>query len=146
MPKEYMKDVVLQGIIYNSENKTILIGKRKDDPHIKEVSWTFIGGRTDIEHSLEDCLINKIKFKSGLDIEVNKIVFAKTYPERPGLLSIYYLCSVKGGKENPNDDIHELKWVNPGELDQYFTTSLHPWLFDYLKEVDSLMATVVTKN
>lgn len=136
MSKEYMKDVVLQGMIYDSENKTILIGKRENDPHIKEVSWTFIGGRTDIEHSLEDCLINKIKAKSGLGIKVDKIVFAKTYPERPELLSIYYLCSVRGGEENPADDIHELKWIKPVELDQYFTTSLHPWLFDYLKKLN----------
>lgn len=135
MSKEYMKDVVLQAMIFNREDGTVLIGRRENDPNIEVVSWTFIGGRTDIEHTLEECLINKVKLKSGLDISVDKIVFAKTYPERPELLSIYYLCSVKGGEENPDDDIHELKWVRPAELKDYFTTSLHPWLADYLEDL-----------
>ena len=37
--------VTLQAIIYNPKTKKILIGKRENDPHVPQLSWSFIGGR-----------------------------------------------------------------------------------------------------
>ena len=36
------------------------------------------------------------------------------------------------GEEKPGDDLTELKWVNPKELEDYFTTSFHKKLKEYL--------------
>jgi ADP-ribose pyrophosphatase YjhB (NUDIX family) len=121
------------GIIYNRKTKKILIGRRENDLYIKKLTWCFPGGRPAYNKDLEFYLKHEIKIKTGLNIEAKKIVFAKTYPEKREFLSIYYLCEVKGGKEKAGEDLVELKWVKPEEVKKYFTTSLHPKLFKYLK-------------
>jgi 8-oxo-dGTP pyrophosphatase MutT (NUDIX family) len=39
--------VNLLGIIYDPVAKKVLIGRRENDPHLKDLSWVFPGGRPD---------------------------------------------------------------------------------------------------
>ncbi len=124
------------GIVYNPKTRQILIGKREKDPHIKELSWTFPGGRPAYKEDLEFYLKHEIKIKTALDVNVEKIVFAKTYPEKRDFLSIYYFCVFVGGKEKAGEKFVELKWVKPTAVQKYFTTSLHPRVLDYLRTLN----------
>ena len=124
------------GIIYNKKTKKILIGKRENDPYIKELTWVFPGGRPEYKEELEFYLKEEIKKKTGLNVSVKEIIFAKTYPEKRDFLSIYYLCEVIGGKEESGEKFIELKWIKPIDVQKYFTTSLHPNLLDYLKTLN----------
>ena len=123
------------GIVFNPETKKILIGKRENDPNIKELSWCFPGGRPSYGQDLEDCLLEEVQKKTGLAVEVKEIVFAKTYPENRQILSIYYLCDTKSGSEKATGSFVELKWADPKEVKNYFTTSLHPKLEEYLNNL-----------
>jgi len=137
--KKFDKGVFLVnvlGIIYDPKSRKILIGKRENDPYIKELSWVFPGGRPEYKEDLEFYLKKQIKIKTGLDVDVKKVVFAKTYPEKREFLSIYYLCEVVGGEEKAEEKLVELKWVKPTEVKKYFTTSLHPKLLKYLKTLE----------
>lgn len=49
------------GIVYNPKTREILIGKREEDPYIKELSWCFPGGRPDYEDDLEFYLKGGLK-------------------------------------------------------------------------------------
>ena len=124
------------GIVYNSKTRKLLIGKREKDPYIRELSWTFPGGRPAYKEDLEFYLKHEIKIKTGLDVNVKKIVFAKTYPEKREFLSIYYLCEAVGGNEKAGEKFVEIKWVSPADVQKYFTTSLHPELLRYLKTLE----------
>jgi ADP-ribose pyrophosphatase YjhB (NUDIX family) len=126
------------GIVYNPKTKKILIGLRENDPHIKELSWCFPGGRPEYQKNkeLEDYLKYEIKIKTGLEVDVKNVVFAKTYPEKREFLSIYYYCEIRGGKEKAGQKFSKIKWIKPTEVKKYFTTSLHPKLFRYLKTLD----------
>lgn len=124
------------GIVYNAKTRQILIGKREKDPYIKELSWCFPGGRPVYKEDLEIYLKHNIKIKTGVDVEVKKVVFAKTYPEKREFLSIYYYCEFIGGEEMAGEKFVELKWVKPSDVQKYFTTSLHPKLLDYLKSLE----------
>lgn len=124
------------GIVYNPENRRILIGKRENDPHIKELSWMFPGGRPAYKEDLDFYLKHEIKIKTGLDVDVKKVVFAKTYPEKREFLSIYFYCEPIGGEEKAGEKFVEIKWVKPTEVKKYFTTSLHPNLLEYLKTLE----------
>jgi len=133
--KKFGKGVFLVnvlGIIFNPETKKILIGRRENDPYIKELTWCFPGGRPDYNEELEEALKKEIKKKTGLKIESLGAVFAKNYPEKREFLSIYYLCEVVGGKEKAGEGFVEIKWVNPEELEKHFTTSFHPKLKEYI--------------
>lgn len=123
------------GIVYNPKTKQILIGKRENDVYIKELSWTFPGGRPEYKEDLEFYLKHEIKIKTGLEVNVKKIVFAKTYPEKREFLSIYYFCEVISGKEKAGEKFVETKWIKPADVQKYFTTSLHPNLLEYLKNL-----------
>lgn len=115
-----------------------MIGRIENDPYIKELSWVFPGGRSGYEKDLEHHLAEEIKEKTGLDVKVKKVVFAKTYPEKREFLSVYYYCECKivGGEEKSGGNLVELKWVKPSEVTSYFTISLHPKLLEYLKSLD----------
>ena len=123
-------------IIYNPRTKKILIGRRENDPHIKELSWCFPGGRPSYKEDLEFQLKHIIKIKTGLEVDVKKVVFAKTYPEKREFLSIYYFTELVKGKEKLGENIKELKWIKPIEVKNYFTTSLHPEILEFLKTLD----------
>lgn len=117
------------------KNDKVLIGRRENDPYLKNLSWTFPGGRPAYEGELEEYLKLEVKKKTGLDIEPERIIFAKTYPEDRQFLSIYYLVKVIGGEEKAVEKFVEVKWVNPEELKDYFTTSLHPKLYQVILDL-----------
>lgn len=122
-------------IIYDPLTKQILIGHRENDPYIPAISWTFPGGRPAYDKDLEDYLIQEVKGKTGLDIKVNKIVFAKTYPEKREFLSVYYHCEVMDGHLKAGDKFTEVKWISPDDVHAYFTTSIHPVIANYLEDL-----------
>jgi 8-oxo-dGTP diphosphatase len=113
----------------------ILIGKRENDPYIKQLTWCFPGGRPAYNDDLEDYLHLEVKKKTGLDIESERVIFAKTYPEDRRFLSIYYLSRIIGGEEKAGEKFVEIKWVKPEELKDYFTTSLHPKLYQIIVDL-----------
>ena len=123
---------ILLAIIYDPKTKKILIGRRENDPHVEKLTWCFPGGRLCNEEEIEDCLKKKIKLKTGYEISSLGAIFAKTYPEKRDLMAIYYLCEAIGGEEKPGDDLKELKWVSPEELEKHFTTSFHSHLKEYV--------------
>jgi ADP-ribose pyrophosphatase YjhB (NUDIX family) len=124
------------GIVYNTETKQILIGRRENDPYLKDLSWCFPGGRPGYQEDLEFYLKEQVKIKTNLEVAIKNVVFAKTYPEKREFLSIYYLCEFISGEPKPGEKFMEIKWIKPTAVQQYFTTSLHPKLLEYLKTLE----------
>jgi 8-oxo-dGTP diphosphatase len=123
------------GIVRDSQSGKVLIGRREFDPYLRQLSWSFPGGRPAYDDELEHYLRHEVAIKTGFDVSVQKILFAKTYPEKREFLSIYYLCEVVGGVERAGEKFTETKWVAPNELQDYFTTSLHPQLVSLMREL-----------
>lgn len=124
------------GIVYNPETKKILIGKRENDSYIEKLSWCFPGGRPAYDEDLEHYLKLEIKKKTGLEVETKNVVFAKTYPEDRKFLSIYYYCETKDENATTGGSFVEVKWINPTEVAEYFTTSLHKNVLEFLKTLE----------
>ena len=120
------------GVIFNPKNKKILIGRRENDPYVKKLTWCFPGGKLNHNQTAEQTLKQKIKQKTGMKVEDLGPVFSRIFPEEKNFLLIYHLCEVISGKEKPGKNIVELKWVNPEELQKYFTTSFDPRLKEYI--------------
>ncbi|MCX6814084.1 MAG: NUDIX hydrolase [Candidatus Aenigmarchaeota archaeon] len=120
-------------VIYNPKTKKILIGKRENDPNIRKLGWCFPGGRPGYEKDIEYYLQKEVEKKTGLRIGRGKVVFAKTYPEKREILSIYYYVTMDSGEAKPGEKFTEVKWIKPTEVKKYFTTSLHPEVFKFLK-------------
>lgn len=127
--------VIVLGIIFDPIKKKILIGKRQNDPHIKELTWCFPGGILKPKNEVDKALKKHIKEKTGLGIHNLGAIFSKIYSEKEDLLAVYFLTQAFEGKEKAGDDIKELKWVSPKELERYFTTSFNPKLKQYLLDL-----------
>ncbi len=132
MEKADKFEVILLGIIFDPKTKKILIGRRENDPDIPKLSWCFPGGRANHQEDIDKTLKRTIKEKTGLSIKNLGAIFSRTYPEKKDLLSVYFLTEAFEGKERPGQDIKELKWVSPKELEKYFTTSFHKKLKEFL--------------
>ena len=126
--------VVLQAIVYNPDTGMILIGKRENDPNMPELSWTFIGGRSHYDE-LDDSVRRIVKEKSGIDVEVKDVVFSKTYPENRKIMSIYFMTTYDKGLPK-SEHFAEFKWVRPTDVKRYFTTSLHPKVYEFLVKLE----------
>jgi len=127
--------VILLGVIFDPRKKKILIGKREEDPYIKELTWCFPGGRAIQGEDVDQTLKKSVKAKTGYDIKNLGAIFSKTYPEKKDLLAVYFLTQIFEGEEKPGGDLIELKWVSPKELENYFTKSFHKKLKQYLIEL-----------
>ena len=124
---------VVLGVIFDTKTKKILIGKRSDNKDFSELSWAFPGGRPEYGEELEESIKREVKEETGLDIESLGVIFAKTYHEKRDLLAVYFLCEVTGGNLEAGEDFSEVKWISPQELGDYFTTSFHPKLKEYIE-------------
>ena len=120
------------GVIFDPSNKKFLIARRENDPNFKNLKWCFPGGRPNYGEDLEESFEKIIKEKTGLKVKSLGPVFSRLFSEDDKLLMIYYLCETIGGEIKIKGDFVEFKWVNPEELEGYFTTSFDPRLKEFI--------------
>ena len=128
-------EVIVLGIIFDPKKKKILIGRRENDPYIQNLDWCFPGGRLNMGEDVDQSLKKKMKLKTGYAIKNLGTIFSDTRPERPSLVELYFLTEVFEGKEKPGNDILELRWISPKEIDQYFKISMHRKLKEFLNDL-----------
>lgn len=131
MEKDTFQTILL-AVMYDPKEKKILIGRRENDPHLEELKWCFPGGKPNHNQELETALNEKIKLKTGYGVSNLGSIFTRIAPEKRDQILIYYLCEATEGEANPGDDLVELKWVAPEEIEKHFSTSLHPNLKEYV--------------
>jgi ADP-ribose pyrophosphatase YjhB (NUDIX family) len=126
------------GIVFDPVKKKILIGNGDKDIFIPELTWRFPGGKPTYKHSLGMCLKMEIKRNSNLDVDILDFVFARTLPEKPEVLDVYYFCVVDEGSDKPKamESFKELKWIKPTEVEKYFTTSVDPVVMGFLDALE----------
>jgi len=123
------------GIVYNPAMKKILIAERRDDKHVKELTWVFPGGRIKYDRDIEEHFKDVIKEKVGVEVKEEEFVFARTYTEKREFLSIYLLCVTDDTEAKPLK-FYDVKWIKPTDVKKYFTTSLHPKLYEFLEKLE----------
>lgn len=133
--REFKKGIFLVntlGIVFDTLKRKILIGKRLKDTLVPKLSWSFPGGIPENNEDLEKALERTIFEKTGLKVKNLGCIFARIPKENNKFLLLYYLCEVISGKEKPGKDFAELKWVDPKDLEKYFTTSFDSRLKEYI--------------
>jgi len=82
-------------------------------------------------------LKREVAKKTGLNIRVIKLIHARILPERPEFLLLYYAAKVTGGKESPGEKFRELRWVQPKQVIDFFTTSTDPYIRRLLSNLEN---------
>ncbi len=84
--------VAVKGLILY-EGK-VLIVQRANDDEIGGGTWELVGGKIEFGEDLETALVREIKEEVGLDVTVDKILYATTFKTDPTrqVVILTYLC------------------------------------------------------
>jgi len=72
------------------------------------------------------------KEKTGYNIKNLGAVYARNCLGKENRLHLYFLCEIASGKENKAEDIEEIKWVKPSQVEKYLKEKLPPRLKEYI--------------
>ncbi len=128
--------VVLVGMIYNPENKEILIGKGNLDP-TSPTGWCFPGARIKQKDNLDKKLKEKILSQTGYNVKNLGTIFVRVPKREPHTFIVYFLCEVFSGEEKAGNGLEELKWINPAKTEEYFTQNMNTRLKEYFVSLGS---------
>lgn len=108
--------VVVKGII--TLNNEILIIKRKDDDRIDPGTWENVGGKIEFGENLETALKREINEEVGLDVVVNKLLYAVTFQPYPTkhVVLITYKCTAQKGEVMLSEEHSDYRWVSEKEF------------------------------
>lgn len=124
------------GIIFNTETRKIILVKRKKETSVSNRRWCFPGGKIKYNEDLGKNIKEIIKGRTGLDVENLGPVFAETRSNGDNkLLSVYYLCEYVSGEPTLSEELEEIKWLNPSEVEGHMDEELHPNLKEYLLSI-----------
>lgn len=84
--------VAVKGLILHKGK--VLVIKRADQDDVGAGTWECVGGKVDFGENLEDALIRETKEEVGLDIIVERILYATTFKTDPTrqVFILTYLC------------------------------------------------------
>ncbi len=89
-------------------------------PHSGE--WHFPGGHVEEGEQLEEAVEREVEEETTLEVEVHQIVDAMTFSwDKDGskdALHVLYHCEADSRDAEALDDLQEVKWVAPEELEQ----------------------------
>lgn len=124
-------------VVKNKAGKVLIMKRTRLETGTdgSKLTWVFPGGKLDGDENFEQAVVREVLVETGYSIKVNKLISERVSTQ----LSIpitYYSCKLAELKTRPIQEIHEvetIKWVNPGELRDYFTTELDPGVAKFLK-------------
>jgi 8-oxo-dGTP pyrophosphatase MutT (NUDIX family) len=130
------KAVIVIGLGIIVKGGKVLIGQRKGkDPHIKDLSWVFPGGRFNTLDFRQE-LKREVKEETNLDVEVLDIIHARLIPDSPEkkvrVVAQYFHCKPLLSDIKPGGDLIKLKWVKATSVCKYFTTSTADEIMHFL--------------
>lgn len=108
--------VVVKGIIIH--NNKFLIVKRDDNDEIGAGTWEFVGGKIEFGEGLEDALKREVKEEVGIDIMVEKLLYATTFNTDPTrqVVILAYKCGTKDNEVVLSNEHSNYKWASKDEL------------------------------
>ena len=94
----------------------VLLGRRAVEP--AQGCWDIPGGFLEPWEHPMDAAAREVREETGLEVRLGPLVAVvmDTYHDRDYTLNLYYLAEVIGGREQPADDLAELRWFEPREL------------------------------
>ena len=123
-------------ILRNKIGKVLIINRVHPERAINDqkLTWVFPGGAIENDEKPEEALTREVRAETGYDIKVLNKISERNYPQ-PFVHLKYYLCDFASFRSNVIEDVHEvdkIKWVEPSELTNYFTTDMDPKVAKYL--------------
>jgi mutator protein MutT len=96
-------------------NKQILLLYRKDEEY-----WEVPGGKVEEDESPTQAAVREAKEEIGVEIELKKPFYSGEFQKNEEIFLWHaYVSEIKNGEPDIQEDkFRELKWIEPGELDE----------------------------
>lgn len=108
--------VAVKGVIVN-EGK-VLIVQRANNDEVGGGTWECVGGKIEFGEDLEAALKREICEEVGLDVRVERILYATTFKTDPTrqVVILTYLCRSESKTINLSNEHMDYKWSRTKEL------------------------------
>ena len=129
---------ILVGIILNQEGKVLIVKRRKTETGADGslLTWVFPGGKQKKGETREQALEREILEETGYKVKALKQISLRIHPQFLKIIC-YYLCELveQFPVQSPQEDeeIEEIRWVEPAKLKDFFTTDIDPGVAKMLK-------------
>lgn len=119
--------VKIIGILFNPSARKILVGRSKGE---KDLS--FLEGALMYDEGLDIGLKRVAKEKTGYKVHNLGAIYAENKLNKKDELKLYFLCEATEGKEKPGQQVEELKWISPKEVEKFIKEKLPTRLKEYI--------------
>jgi 8-oxo-dGTP diphosphatase len=111
-------------LLVKDERGRILLGQRNKDP--QRGSWVIPGGKIQAFERIAEAAVRELREETGLTVEVGSQfrVYEIVNPPNEHRIVIYSWAKVIGGTPKASDDLSEVRFFRPDELDDISVTSL----------------------
>lgn len=123
--------VKIVGIIFDTMKRKILIGKSKGDN-----KYSFLEGDLTFKEELDKCLKRTTKEKTGYIVHNLGAIYAENMLQNENKLKLHFLCEISDGEETLGENIEELIWVKPSEVEEKIEVTLPSRLHEYIHNLE----------
>lgn len=116
--------VAVKGMIIH-EGKVLIIQRANDDD-IGGGTWECVGGKIDFGEELETALMREIKEEVGLDVTVDRILYATTFKTDPTrqVVILTYLCRSQNREVVLSKEHSDYLWSTKDQLRSLLTPEI----------------------
>jgi 8-oxo-dGTP diphosphatase len=124
MSTELETHVVVKGVIVFKEK--FLIVKRSHEDEIAPGTWEFPGGKIEFEEEIEPALIREVMEETGLEITVDRILYATSFFTKPTrkVFLLTYLCGILSNEVQISEEHSDYMWVKEEEVNQFLPSHI----------------------
>lgn len=117
-------DVAVKGVILY-QNKALIL-KRSNYDGVGAGTWECVGGKINFGEELEHALIRENKEDAGIDVIIDKLLYATSFKPVPSrqVIVITYKCKTDSDKVKLSEEHSEYLWADKKDFGQLLSDTI----------------------